>query len=364
MVYDYIVIGAGIAGACTAFFLEKAGFDVLVIEKGDIASGGSGAAGAFISPRLGRGGPLQKVTNEAFRYSIRFYQKHTKEHFFSTGLLRLPKDDKDAEKFKEFEKFIDVDYKRVYSLEYPLNSLCSEGFGGFFFEDAAIVEAKRVCESLLKSVKTVCGYEVKELRKDGDLFIVGSYRSKGLILATGAENHLLPPYIRVSPLGGVRLDISFRNDLPFTVHKKVSVSKEINGKTVLGATHTRFVGNGPVLGGTDARSLISNAKACLNMENIDIKGLFCGVRSSVNDHMPMVGEIVDLNGLKKGSIESPPEELPRVDNLYYIGAFGGRGFVFAPFLAKILTEFITTDTAIDKRVVADRYLYRYLKRKR
>ena len=52
-VYDTIIIGAGIAGATTAHMLTQKGQSVLVLDKNGIASGGSGAAGAFVSPKIG-----------------------------------------------------------------------------------------------------------------------------------------------------------------------------------------------------------------------------------------------------------------------------------------------------------------------
>ena len=64
--YDTIIIGAGIAGATLAHTLTKKNQNVLVLDKNGIASGGSGAAGAFVSPKIGKGSALQTLTNEAF----------------------------------------------------------------------------------------------------------------------------------------------------------------------------------------------------------------------------------------------------------------------------------------------------------
>ena len=41
---DAIVIGAGVVGACTALSLVNAGLKVLVIDRGPVASGTTGAA--------------------------------------------------------------------------------------------------------------------------------------------------------------------------------------------------------------------------------------------------------------------------------------------------------------------------------
>jgi sarcosine oxidase subunit beta len=48
MAYDFIVVGAGISGAATAYHLRKAGANVLLLERGQPASGGTGKSAAII----------------------------------------------------------------------------------------------------------------------------------------------------------------------------------------------------------------------------------------------------------------------------------------------------------------------------
>jgi len=48
MSYDAIVIGAGISGASTAYHLRKAGAKALLVERGELASGGTGKSAAII----------------------------------------------------------------------------------------------------------------------------------------------------------------------------------------------------------------------------------------------------------------------------------------------------------------------------
>jgi len=48
MSYDAIVVGAGISGAATAYHLRKAGAKVLLIERGEPASGGTGKSAAIV----------------------------------------------------------------------------------------------------------------------------------------------------------------------------------------------------------------------------------------------------------------------------------------------------------------------------
>ena len=66
-IYNTIVIGAGIAGCCVAHFLHKKGVEILVLDRSGIAaSGGSGAAGAFVSPKIGKGSPLQTLMKPTY----------------------------------------------------------------------------------------------------------------------------------------------------------------------------------------------------------------------------------------------------------------------------------------------------------
>jgi sarcosine oxidase subunit beta len=48
MAYDFIVVGAGISGAATAYHLRKHAASVLLIERGEPASGGTGKSAAII----------------------------------------------------------------------------------------------------------------------------------------------------------------------------------------------------------------------------------------------------------------------------------------------------------------------------
>ncbi len=90
--YDVIVVGAGIAGCSSAYFLHQKGLKVLVIDRSGVAAaGGSSAAGAFVSPKIGKGSPLQQLTNEAFAFAKDFYRQHFSNHFHQTGVIRIPK---------------------------------------------------------------------------------------------------------------------------------------------------------------------------------------------------------------------------------------------------------------------------------
>ena len=53
-IFDFCILGAGIAGLSLADALQEKGYRVIVLEKNDIASGASGSPGALVNPAAGR----------------------------------------------------------------------------------------------------------------------------------------------------------------------------------------------------------------------------------------------------------------------------------------------------------------------
>ncbi len=75
-IYDLAVIGAGVAGVMVAWWAKRAGVSVVVVDRANSpATGGSSAAGAFVSPKLGKATPLVNLTNDAFKFSSKFYSQ-------------------------------------------------------------------------------------------------------------------------------------------------------------------------------------------------------------------------------------------------------------------------------------------------
>ena len=64
-----VIIGAGIQGICSAYYLSKRGVeDVTIVERADsIAPAASGKAGGFLAGGWGDGGPTQGLHRESFK---------------------------------------------------------------------------------------------------------------------------------------------------------------------------------------------------------------------------------------------------------------------------------------------------------
>ncbi|HHH19818.1 MAG TPA: FAD-dependent oxidoreductase, partial [Campylobacterales bacterium] len=183
--YDCIVLGAGIAGSSAAYFLKEKGLKVLVVDRAGIAhTGGSAAAGAFVSPKIGKGSPLQQLTNEAFVFAKDFYLDKFPQHFAQTGVVRIPKDDEDAQKFPIYEEHNYAHYRWVKG-EALRDLGIIDAHGSFLFEEAGVCSPS-VCEAMLDEVDFIKA-DVKQLVYEDEAWVMGGYQAPKLVLATGYE---------------------------------------------------------------------------------------------------------------------------------------------------------------------------------
>ena len=60
------ICGAGVIGACTAYFLTRRGVDVIVVERTDVACAASGKAGGFLALDWCAGSPLDALARRSF----------------------------------------------------------------------------------------------------------------------------------------------------------------------------------------------------------------------------------------------------------------------------------------------------------
>jgi len=136
--YEYIIIGAGIAGCSVAYELSQYSEDILLIDKlNDISSGASGAAGAFLSPLLGKPNYFKSLVTEALKYSTNLYKTQFPNVIYNCGTTRIPKNDTDAQKFKSYEEFMDFTYLQDND--------------GYFFPIGSVVSSFGVCKMMINS---------------------------------------------------------------------------------------------------------------------------------------------------------------------------------------------------------------------
>jgi len=362
--YDTIIIGAGIAGASLAYTLTQQNQKVLVLDKNGIASGGSGAAGAFVSPKIGLASPLHSLTNEAFEYAKDFYLKHCPEYYAQTGVLRIPKDNADAKKFPVYEKANSNVYE-TYDSERLKAMGIDVPYDGFFFPEAGACEALDICEFLLKSIDFKI-HEVKEIDYYNGKWHIDGYSATNIVIATGFENKLFNmDYMGVQGIWGNRGDFSSTLDLPISMHQSMSVGANVDGIIKLGATHERGVKDVKPCEEKESLRLKEMASELIDTSDLELTKMYCGMRAGSRDSFPLIGKVIDVESMLENypSIKKGRKfPLKYIDNLYVYNGLGGRGFVFAPMMAQMLAEHIVEGKEIDKRVNPDRLFWKWCRK--
>lgn len=360
--YDYIVIGAGVSGCCIAYELSKISNNILLIDKlSDVASGASGAAGAFLSPLLGKPNDFKDLVTKSLKYSTEFYTNNFKEHIHSCGTTRIPKDKIDSEKFDEYIPYMDFEY--------------SKDNDGYFFEIGSVVDSFNMCKAMTKDIHTKFDYEINNIKYENESWILNDeIQTKNIVVTTGIQMNLLNEfYLNIRPVWGRRIDVETSTRVEHNYHKACSVSKstttfkEDTYLVSIGATHHR---DEKEIDNTEAdyENLLSKASDIIELENINIVNEYVGARACSVDYFPMVGEVIDSKKtveefpyLKNGT-QVDANRFTRYKNLYMINGVGGRGFVLAPYLAKQLINHIIKDERIDENLCVDRLFKREVRK--
>ena len=340
--YDVIIVGAGINGCTSAYFLSQAGLKVALVDKTGIASGGSGAAGAFISPKFSKQGSLKELIDVAYNEAMDFYSTVLASHTLLKPLLHISQDN-------------------------PVESV--------FLEESAVVDARSACETLALGIDFFL-LDVQSPTYSNDEWQCEHLRSSHLVLSIGAYPKILPiDYVGLRGIWGHRIDITTTTQVPTIIHQYVSISPTQNeGIVAIGATHdvhySPFDPNAIYYLQKGRTELIENALKTLLLDNINVLKDYTGLRSGSNDYLPMLGNLVDASAtlalhphLEHGkSID--PKEFVYYPNLTMINGSGGYGFVLAPYLAKRLKEYLVDGIEIDEMISPSRYFPRWAKRKK
>ena len=382
--YDYIIIGAGIAGCSTAYFLSKHSKSVLLIDRNcDVAQAASGAAGAFLSPLLGKENKFKELVSKSLKFSTSFYKENIPEEINNCGVVRIPKNEEDRKKFESYKPFMDFPYEE-------------EG-EGYFFEIGSQVNAYGICNFLAKNVEKAFDYEVNNIKKEDDKWLVNSdYQAKNLILTTGADVELIEEdYFKIRAVWGQKIDVYTSNVIKKNYHKECSLSsskfiKEKNKNRVsIGATHHRLTCDVDICNlciqganinktsshsysldtlSSDTQKLLKLANEIQKLDDVEVCDVKVGARASSVDYFPMLGKLIDSEKtikefphLKNGSFIKD-EMLSNIDNLFVLNGVGGRGYVLSPYLAKNLVDHIIKDKELNKDVTTQRLFKRWVKK--
>lgn len=371
MNFDIVVIGAGIIGASTAYYLSKAGYEVALVEKGDIANGTSSRcdAVALISDKK------PGIDTDIGYRSIEMYKELAKElafdfQFSSRGSLYVCETEQELEIATEYAAnqtkdgyhLQMVDHKELFDIE---PKLAKDLVGGIWTEVDSTMNPYLVCyafieEAMKYGLKLFTNHEVKEITQgpkgnvekvvtDKAIFntervvnCAGVWAShigdmvgidipirprKGMILVTEKSERIVNQ--KVHEFGYMLSkfeDVNYKrnvsklvedNNIAFTIEPTDAENYLVGG-------HRAFEGYNIQSETKVIRGIAERAIRFIpDLKNVSIIRTYAGIRPWVIDHLPIVSDVAEIPGF------------------YIASGHEGDGISMAPITGKMITQIIS-----------------------
>lgn len=362
---DVLIIGAGIAGLSTAYWLEKMEPDlkVAIVDKGEMGSGATGRNAGFITcgsvehyNRLSQKHGAQEAS-EIWRFSednLRLLKEeiiHSQEAallFEHKGSFSLASQASEFKELQESAKLmasqgINVEVLEQKDIEQRLNA---RGFvGGIKYLDDASVHPLRLLESIRSKLKTTQifeNHEVFAMESDGEGKRVKTskcyFKTSLVVMATNGYSPLLHSYFedKIYPTRGQILatePVERFMEGPCYANFVLDYFRQLpTGELVIGGF--RQLQKDAEIGYSDQTSpVIQKALEDFISEHLPkLKGKkithrWSGIMGFSADGQPLVG-----------SLSSDPQ-------LYFVGGFTAHGLGLAFHSAKVLSHMICGDEA-------------------
>ncbi len=368
-----LVLGAGIAGASIARSLAERGISVRVLERQQIASGGSSNLQGLTYTRLSRRfAPLSDFALASYHYATRWYHQYfecSESAGGRCGYLQVSDDHQTLDHLLEVlrgeaspAQILDAKAASEY-LGLPIDQRA------LFFPEAFWLNPPAVCKKLLNhpliEIQEGLGDVVLEQADDHWLARTtngGKFEGDIAILAT-AYGLLQHPWTNWLPLQGIRGQTTHLAATTESLKLKTAFCHEgylppaSNGIHCLGASY------GPNDLSLEERvedhssniKLLADALPGLGLtENAAVgsdgyRG-HVALRCTTADYLPVAGPVPDRTAfnsvyadLTKQKTRLVQTDCPVVDGLWILGGLGSRGLTAAPLAAELIASQIANE---------------------
>jgi sarcosine oxidase, subunit beta len=360
---DVIVVGGGIMGAATAFFLRKRGRSVTLIERGLIGQQASGTNFGNVR-RQGRYLRQLPLANRSRQIWGKLHELLGEDvEFLATGHIRVTYSDEMIANFEEYAR-----EARHYGLDLELISgnalrdrfpfIGPEVRAGSYSPRDGHANPRLVAPTFGRAAKragaaVLENTEIVLAEKEGNEFRVEAadgriFRSPQLMISAGAwANRLATQFGEPVPLVAHGPQMAVTEPLPYAIEPVLGVATAIPHEGV----YLRQVKRGNIVfgGGNRGPASAETIRAYVQPENtlsqftqisrvvpalnrLSIIRVWSGVESYLPDDIPIMGPSAKVSGL------------------YYAFGFCGHGFQLGPGVGDVMAELIATgrtDTPIE-----------------
>jgi len=362
-----IVIGAGIAGATSAFYLANAGIKVTLIESHPEAfEGASGNPQAMLFPKFSfENGIFSQFNLTTYLYALRFYQQFTPNAFFKTGMLQTINDaeklhaQKTCARFELFDSLIQyVDAKKASEIA---NTFIKDDC--LYFSSTGWIRPKSLMDDLIRheNITFIPNTMIKSIKHHDKQWHAIDHNearfSADIVVLCNANAalDLLPK--NALKTKNIRGQISqFHSSSNINLNSIVCSDGYISPKDPInhdeytcGASYDLHSQEKRLLETSHQQNLQQTNTALpqfdLDISRIPLKGRV-GFRCTTNDYLPIVGPIPEQDSFLNDYAfynKSRKAHIPIIgsfhEGLFVNIAHGSRGFSTAPLCAALIRAY-------------------------
>lgn len=399
---EAVVIGAGLAGCFTASALARRGFEVTVVESGNVADAGSGNLQGVLYTRLSRRhGALTDFALTSFLYAARYYRE-----LFGGGQLAEGIDGSLCGMFQQTTDSTEMAFmaealenlpELAQVLGAPAASSMlgiSQQCAGYWFPQSGWLNPQAVCRALLADPR------IAVLENSGNVTLVRE-EDQWVVSERGRNLASAPHAVIAAGTGSTAFDVC--QWLPTSIIRGQTTQLPVTpifSKLRATLCHSGYIApataQGHCIGASfdpqDTEIKLRKADTALNIERLaeaipdwaaalsalprDNIGGRVGWRCASPDYLPMVGPLPDLelfkstySGLRRNAKQVVPGTAPYLPGLYLNTGHGSRGLSSTPLAADILASHICNEApplerSLGRALAPARFIIRDLMRNR
>ncbi len=364
--FDTIILGAGLAGASTAFALIRRGAKVAVIESADrIADKGSGNPCGLITPYISlNSSPMTSFYSAGYDFTqdlLASFPEAAKS-FKATGALQLPST-------KRLKNLIDSDAPvlgvkdclRVSSDRASDLAGTTISYPAIYISDAGFISPRDFSDALINyrpaQLITFLNKEVVSLEQDGTNWVISSrdgikLTTRSIVLCTAADTvrFTQSSWLPLEPIRGQTV-VARCSTASKCVISYGGYITPINPQEVFIGAHYSHEDIEPNPRDTDTESIIDLCTKWLPnlglLENKNYQPRVC-FRASTIDRLPYIGALPDFHLLcsraseyRSGTDLQSKINLETIAGLYINAGHGSRGLISCPMGGEIIARLIS-----------------------
>lgn len=341
---DVVVIGGGIIGCSTAYYLAKVGLSVHLVERDKIAQGTTRAAGGML-------GAHSEYLNDTFysfaQESQALYTEFQRDAgadigYTTGGIVQFACSEEERIALSRWNNAV---YLSTEQVRERIPHVAPPAFGAYLFEADVHVHPEKTCLAFCEAAKRL-GAAVSEQASvdeittlyDGYQIRIGAsvITAKHVVITGGVASAKLVPGLQMTAVKGQCVQLNAMGmQLPYTLfHKGCYVIPRSDGTLVIGATMEQGLTDLQI---TDAGNLALNTIAerfIPGLSHLPVMNRWAGLRPKTVDDLPYIGRV------------------PGNENMYIAAGHFRNGILLAPATACLIRDLIIENQVDTERIKA------------